>query len=444
MESIDYGLFEGNRGEICFNPTQFIMTFLIEEGKYLVKDAATKQFYEYAEDLGIYIVVDIDEIKRDLMGYFNSIVPKGWSVGYEKQYIPALNNLVPIIYDFDKRINTLVFLNCCYQIKTKKVLNHSPKWHRTVMIPYNYDRGAKCPLFDQYLKDVTCNDRLLEDTLEEVLGYMLYPLNSANKMIVFLGEGANSKSTFMTLMKNMAGKSNTSAVPLKDFEKSFTRHSLKGKLLNLVPEGEFLKVDTLMSGIVKQFITGDEVSAEIKGGETYTFEPNLKIAIALNRLPDNIKDTTPAIKRRLLILPFKADFTGKRLDRNMSKKLMAEMPGIINRALNGLERLEKNSFVFSYEEQSAAVIDDLFMSSDPLYYFVAKYIVHRVGAKLGYGSALKMYNSWCVENNIDSAYGARAFSSKFKDKLRSKNFRIVSYKSNGKTGLEDIACIYRG
>lgn len=443
MDSIDYGLFEGNRGEICFNPTQFIMTFLMVEGKYLVKDAATKQFYKYAEDLGIYIVVDIDEIKRDLMRYFNSIVPNGWSVGYEKQYIPALNNLIPIIYDFDEEINILVFRNCCYQINTKRVLKHWSQWHRTVMIPYIYDRKAKCPVFNQYLKDVTCNDQLLEDTLEEVLGYMLYPLNSANKMIVFLGEGANSKSTFMTLMKNMAGKSNTSAVPLKDFEKSFTRHSLKGKLLNLVPEGEFLKVDTLMSGIVKQFITGDEVSAEIKGGETYTYEPNLKIAIALNRLPDNIKDTTPAIKRRLLILPFKADFTGKRLDRDMSNKLIVEMPGIINRALSGLERLEKNSFVFSYEKQSDTVIDDLFMSSDPLYYFVGKYIVHRVGAKLGYCSALKMYNSWCIENNIESAYEARAFSSKFKDILRSKNFRIVSYKSNGKTGLEDIACIYK-
>lgn len=247
MDSIDYGLFEGNRGEICFNPTQFIMTFLMVEGKYLVKDAATKQFYKYAEDLGIYIVVDIDEIKRDLMRYFNSIVPIGWCVGYEKQYIPALNNLIPIIYDFDEEINILVSRNCCYQINTKRVLKHWSQWHRTVMIPYIYDRKAKYPVFNQYLKDVTCNDQLLEDTLEEVLGYMLYPLNSANKMIVFLGEGANSKSTFMTLMKNMAGKSNTSAVPLKDFEKSFTRHSLKEKLLNLVPEGEFLKVDTLMS-----------------------------------------------------------------------------------------------------------------------------------------------------------------------------------------------------
>lgn len=59
----------------------------------------------------------------------------------------------------------------------------------------------------------------------------------------------------------------------------------------------------------------------------------------------------------------------------MSNKLIVEMPGIINRALRGLERLEKNSFVFSYEKQSDTVIDDLFMSSDPLYYFVGKSIV---------------------------------------------------------------------
>lgn len=439
---MEYGLSQDKNGDIYFNPNQFMAKFLSTEGKDIVKDLLTKRYYEYIENLGIYVTIDLEELKSDLMFYFNSIAADGWKVGYENQYMPVFHNLVPRVNDFDKAINIIVFSNHCYDIRRKRIRPHNKEWHRTVNIPFEHDEKATCPLFDRYIKDISCDDKILEDTLEELLGYMLYPGNSAHKMIIFLGEGSNSKSTFMTLLKQLVGTQNTSAVPLKDFERPFTRHSLKDKILNLVPEGEFLKADTLIPGIVKQYITGDEVSAEIKGGDTYTYRPNIKIIMALNQLPVSVSDTTSAIKRRLLILPFQANFAGKNLDRKMGEKLLKEMSGIINRALKGLERLEKNDFTFSYEPQSMAVIDEIFMISKPLHYFAGRYIFPKEGTRLAYRAAYDKYDRWCLQQGIQNTYTQRHFTTKLKKILLSRNVKIETFASNGKKGLEDIECQY--
>lgn len=437
---MDYGLRKEKSGKIYFNPVKFMKSFLMEEGKNIVKDTLTKEYYEYEEEWGIYVPLDIEDLKSDLMYYFNDIVKDGWKIEFENQYLPVFHNMVPRVDDFNQLSNIIVFSNRCYDIKRKRILPHNQKWKKTVRIPFKHDEGAECPLFNKYLREVSDNDVILENTLEELLGYMLFPGNCAHKMFVFWGEGSNSKSTFMTLLRELVGSKNTSAIPLKDFERSFTRHALKDTILNLVPEGEFLKVDTLMSGIVKQYITGDEISAEIKGGETYTYTSNLKIIMALNQLPASLLDTTFAVQRRLLILPFRANFKGKKLDRKIGEKLKSEMSGIINRALKGLERLEKNDFNFPFEKKSCSILNELFKESDPLHHFVDKYIVLQEGSKSTYEELLLSYGTWCKINDIPNQYHRTSFSSVFRQILRSKNFPITSFNSNGKRGLRNIKC----
>ena len=84
----------------------------------------------------------------------------------------------------------------------------------------------------------------------------------------------------------------------------------------------------LMRGAVKQIVTGDPTSAEIKGGRNYSFIPKLKLIMATNTFPRIDKIPDHATVRRLLILPFNNHFSADKADKDMLNKLLAEQSGI--------------------------------------------------------------------------------------------------------------------
>lgn len=63
-----------------------------------------------------------------------------------------------------------------------------------------------------------------------------------------------------------------------------------------------------------------------------------KFIMACNELPA-LKDFSGGIERRFLIVSFDATFKGENMDTDLEEKLVAELPGIFNRVVEGYERL---------------------------------------------------------------------------------------------------------
>jgi putative DNA primase/helicase len=238
------------------------------------------------------------------------------------------------------------FLNGVYDLKTKKLLDHTPEIYASIKIPVEYNPEAECPAIDRFLSEILPADCI--DLVYEFFGYCLVydDRNRFEKAILLIGEGSNGKSTLLKLLERFLGKKNVSSESLQDLASSrFRASNLAGKLANIFPD---LDSQALKStGKFKALVSGDNISVERKFKEPFDLQNRAKMIFSANELP-RTHDTTFAFYKRLVIIPFPNQFEGNEADRNLLEKLTTgvELSGLLNMAIEGLLRLtERGDFL---------------------------------------------------------------------------------------------------
>lgn len=246
-----------------------------------------------------------------------------------------------------------------------KLYPHDSSLGLTYILPFEYDREATCPRFEKFIEEVTCEDPQLQYVLQEYMGYALSNSDPelGERALFLLGEGSNGKSVFLDVMKWLAGDDNYSSVPLDQLEKETSRFELYGKLFNVTeetPQGGLRD-----SSIFKNLVTGGTMIIRRLYKDPMTVKNKTKLIMAANELPRN-QDVSKGMFRKILIVPFNAVFEGDKIDRSIRQKLKAELPGIFNWAMDGYERLRKNSFHFTASSAISNELDVYRDLSDPL------------------------------------------------------------------------------
>ena len=216
---------------------------------------------------------------------------------------------------------------------------HTSAVFTTVQLPFDYDALALCPTFDDYLGTTFEPDDL--PLIEEILGWCLIPDRRFEQAVMLTGEGENGKSVFLDLVGYLLGEANVANVALQDLEENrFRAAELYGKLANVFADLDARGLQS--SSMFKTLTTGDFVTAERKHAQPFRFRCYAKLLFSANRIPTS-RDRTHAFYRRWLIIPFTRTFDGvgtnPQPDKQLREKLKAELPGILNRALQGLARL---------------------------------------------------------------------------------------------------------
>jgi putative DNA primase/helicase len=99
--------------------------------------------------------------------------------------------------------------------------------------------------------------------IQQIIGYLLIPSTTFRKFFVFLGEGANGKSTLIEVVVVMLGTQNVSHQSLHDLASGrFTKAELFGKLAN--SNADIESRDVKNSGVLKQLVAGDSIQFERK------------------------------------------------------------------------------------------------------------------------------------------------------------------------------------
>lgn len=257
---------------------------------------------------------------------------------------------------FDKSSeNKINFQNGVLNIKTNDFVPHSPDMGFKYVLKYNYDAKAECPVFDKFIKDVTCNDESLEANLLEFMGYAISNDDCwIQKALVLEGHGSNGKSTLMYLLRELAGEANCSAYTLADLKEEKYRHGINGKLFNMTEE--IPKSSLAESSVFKALVGGGVVAARQLYANPYTFRNKAKIMFACNEMPQT-QDTSHGLLRRLVIIPFKAVFDEKfgNIDADIEKKLLKELPGIFNKVLKYYKECKKRRKLSSSDARDKAI-----------------------------------------------------------------------------------------
>jgi putative DNA primase/helicase len=193
----------------------------------------------------------------------------------------------------------------------------------------------KCPLWLQFLDDVTRSDKGLIRFLRQWCGYGLTGDTREHALLFIFGPGGNGKSVFLRTVSRIMGDYATVAA-MDTFTASNTdRHPtdlamLRGARLVCVSETE--EGRAWAENRIKNLTGGDQISARFLHKNFFTYRPQFKITIIGNHKPV-LRNVDEANRRRLNFAPF--IHKPPNPDRDLGKKLEAEYPAILRWMIDG-------------------------------------------------------------------------------------------------------------
>jgi putative DNA primase/helicase len=232
---------------------------------------------------------------------------------------------------WDASANLLPCKNGVLDIPSRTLLPHTPSIYATSQLPFDYDPTATCPAFMQALQQIP--DAI--EFLQEFAGYSLTPDTKHETAIWLYGEPGTGKSTILEGLKAMLG-SRAGILGLADIERSkFALSNLPGK--TLVVSSEQPDSFISLSYLLNQIISGETVTVERKYFDAIDITPRAKIVWAMNNLP-RISSSNDGIMRRVKVIKFPRLDASQR-DPDLKERIKLEGAGILNWALEGLDRL---------------------------------------------------------------------------------------------------------
>lgn len=236
-----------------------------------------------------------------------------------------------------------------------ELIHHCREHFRTTQCPVAYDPEASAPRFTQFTEEIFHDDPDKNEKIlvaHEMLGYSLMATNRFEKFILLIGGGANGKSVLMALVAMLVGSKNVAAVQPSQFDNKFQRAHLHGKLVNLVTEiAEGAVID---DASLKAIVSGETTTAEHKFMPPFEFAPFVTCWFGTNHRP-HTRDFTEGFFRRAIVLEFNRTFKEEEQDKNLKDKLAEELPGILNLALQGIDRVLQQGQFTSPPSVRAAV-----------------------------------------------------------------------------------------
>jgi putative DNA primase/helicase len=231
--------------------------------------------------------------------------------------------------------------NCVIEIDRDGFETRDPKPHDEFVgrVETPFDPDADCPRWKAFVDEVLAegSDR---KKVQEFAGYMLHHWSIPYAKALFLvGPTASGKSTLLdTLGAMLGGDAVANLTPQQMAGERFGGAELRGAWANIRNDIPASTINNV--GQLKEIIGGDPIKAEKKHQDPFMFEPNAKHAFSANQLPD-AEVSDEAFFRRILLVPVPDTVPRGERDDRLDQKLEDELPGILNWALDGLDRLLK-------------------------------------------------------------------------------------------------------
>lgn len=310
----EYLVNEGKKNEKTVIPLPSIFTVANELSKlvtftFITKGNASDNSLLYIYDLDNGIYTSSRDIFNGFCKAFDSrIKPKDWG---------QIQTMVRTMTDIKKPLENAYLIpvqNGIVDLKSKQLLPFSPSYIITSKIKTAYvppistpkDREGKT--FDDWLSSIACGDSELITLFWQIILEAINPNYTRNKFAILYGDGNNGKGTFQRLLINLIGESNVSALKPAQFSDKHNLETLVGKVCNIGDEApnEYLKNPSDLMSIT----SGDTVLVNPKGKTAFEATFKLFNIFSGNYIP-NGGNKTNGWYRRIMIVPFNADFNGQ-------------------------------------------------------------------------------------------------------------------------------------
>lgn len=259
----------------------------------------------------------------------------------------------------------------CIEKKGKKVLvfkDHNKNDNCTNMIPLDYGTPSENKMFIDMLERMFGGDQDSIYAIQEMFGLCI--MGIVNRLFFLYGVSGSGKSTLGKIIHMLIDSLNISELDPSSFT-GFNMECLVNKKVNMDMDISVAK--PISDGAIKKIEDGRPVRIQRKNREDIN-APTAPVHIfGMNTLPKNFDSMSGAYGRRITIIRFVNSFTdnAQSYDRFYAEKVFNSCPeGILNFAIQGLQRLIDNDFKFTIPKAGQEAMDEWNAESDPVALFL--------------------------------------------------------------------------
>ena len=276
--------------------------------------------------------------------------------------------------------------------------DHSPEDYITKITAAGPgDQGKE--LWLDALDTIFCQDQALIDYVQQIVGMAAVDRVYMEAMIIAYGEGSNGKSTFWNTIARVLGtySGNMSADALTVGCKRNVKPELaeaKGKRLIIAAElEEGMRLNT---SVIKQLCSTDEIFAEKKYKDPFSFTPSHTLVLYTNHLP-KVGAMDSSIWRRLIVIPFNAKITGGNDQKNYADYLVENAaPFVMAWIIEGAEKAIGRNFHIPAPACVKEAINKYKSDNDWLAHFLNDCCECGDGYEVGSGKFYSEYRAYCA------------------------------------------------
>jgi putative DNA primase/helicase len=310
----------------------------------------------------------------------------------------------------------------------------TPRFFNTFALPYSFHPNAPQPIkFLQFLGELWPDDLESIATLQEWFGYCLTPDTRQQKILLICGPKRSGKGTIARVLTGLIGGTNVAGPTLLGLTRNFGLQSLIGKALAIIS-------DARMSGRADQAevverllsISGEDlISIDKKFRAPITTKLTSRIMVLTNELP-RLDDASGALANRFIPLVLKNSFLVQEKP-GLTDELLTELPGILNWAIEGWQRLRERGR-FKQPASGAAAIPEMEDLASPVGAFVRDCCEVKPGGRTSKRELFKAWERWCTEEGRDHPGTAATFGRDLKACF--PGIRIVRVRQDGERARE--------
>lgn len=303
----------------------------------------------------------------------------------------------------------------------------------------DYNEGEKSPIWDKFLSSLFEEDDII--TLQEYIGYCLVPTTIAQKALIMTGRGGEGKSVVGEVLQAMFKNSMVQGELHKLQENRFMMAQLENKLLFY--DDDLQSSALTDTGTFKKLVTATiPVLVERKGEPHYEMLPYARILASGNKGLEACYDHTEGFYRRLILLRCKEKPANRKDDKLLAKKIIkSELEGILNWALEGLERLMINQWEFTISEATQEAILDAQRDGNSIIPFIEDFgtLKYGGGEQITSSDLYDAYEMWC-EDNAMKPLAMRTVSNYFRENANDLGIQY-SNRVEGKRGYIGLGLV---
>ena len=268
----------------------------------------------------------------------------------------------------------------------------------TTVSPGN--KGEK--IWDDCLNLIFCNDRELIDYVQMICGLAAIGQVFLEALIIAYGSGRNGKSTFWNVIARVLGlySGNISADTLTvGCRRNVKPEMAETKGKRLLIAAEMQEGARLNDSTVKQLCSTDDIFAEKKYKDPFSFTPCHTLVLYTNHLP-RVSASDDGIWRRLIVIPFNAKIEGKSDIKNFADHLYHNAgDAILSWIIEGAKKVIDADYKFKLPECVQRAIDEYRIQNDWFTHFLEDKCEVDPKYRVSSSELYQTYRNYCMDTN---------------------------------------------